>query len=292
MSLAGVDVDVVIGEGHAHRGSIEAVCAARGFACSVQPPHLANLMAGADLAIGAGGITTWERCCLGLPAIALVVAENQRRQVLDAAEAGLVYAPDVAEGTPPAAVIARHVLALLENPALRQAMSAAGMRHVDGRGTVRVLQALGIDGLDIREARPGDSDDVLAWRNDPSVRHSSRSQDPIHPACHRAWFEAVLADPQRLLLIGSRAEIPVGVVRFDIEGDEAEVSIYLAAGPAEPGSGGALLQAAEQWLAAARPDLVRVRAHVLGPNARSHRLFLGTGYEMEFSWYFKRLRRP
>lgn len=38
---------------------------------------MAELMAYADLAIGAGGSSAWERCCLGLPTIQLVIAENQ-----------------------------------------------------------------------------------------------------------------------------------------------------------------------------------------------------------------------
>ena len=40
-------------------------------------PSLAGLIRKADLAIGAGGATTWERCCLGLPAIVITVADNQ-----------------------------------------------------------------------------------------------------------------------------------------------------------------------------------------------------------------------
>jgi UDP-2,4-diacetamido-2,4,6-trideoxy-beta-L-altropyranose hydrolase len=39
---------------------------------------MARLMANSDLAIGAGGTTTWERCTLGLPTLTVVVAENQR----------------------------------------------------------------------------------------------------------------------------------------------------------------------------------------------------------------------
>lgn len=41
--------------------------------------NMAELMSQADLAIGAAGATTWERCCLGLPTIQLVIAENQRQ---------------------------------------------------------------------------------------------------------------------------------------------------------------------------------------------------------------------
>jgi len=40
--------------------------------------NMAELMSNADLAIGASGSTTWERCCLGLPTIQIVISENQR----------------------------------------------------------------------------------------------------------------------------------------------------------------------------------------------------------------------
>jgi len=44
----------------------------------VDTPDVARHMVNADLAIGAAGSTAWERCCLGLPAIIAVLAENQR----------------------------------------------------------------------------------------------------------------------------------------------------------------------------------------------------------------------
>ena len=41
--------------------------------------NMSGLMFDADLAIGAGGSTSWERCCLGLPTLLYVLAENQRK---------------------------------------------------------------------------------------------------------------------------------------------------------------------------------------------------------------------
>ena len=38
---------------------------------------LASLILKADLAIGASGTTSWERCCLGLPSIVISIADNQ-----------------------------------------------------------------------------------------------------------------------------------------------------------------------------------------------------------------------
>ena len=39
---------------------------------------MAELMLDADLAIGAGGSTSWERCCLSLPTFIFLIDENQR----------------------------------------------------------------------------------------------------------------------------------------------------------------------------------------------------------------------
>ena len=45
----------------------------------VDADNISGLMFDADLAIGAGGSTSWERCCLGLPTLLYVLAENQRK---------------------------------------------------------------------------------------------------------------------------------------------------------------------------------------------------------------------
>ncbi|MFW3616932.1 UDP-2,4-diacetamido-2,4,6-trideoxy-beta-L-altropyranose hydrolase [Billgrantia antri] len=44
----------------------------------VNVTEMGTLMANSDLSIGAAGSTSWERCCLGLPSIILVLAENQK----------------------------------------------------------------------------------------------------------------------------------------------------------------------------------------------------------------------
>lgn len=58
--------------------------------------EMAKIMAESDLAIGAAGTTSWERCCLGLPAIQMVLAENQAQiaRALDDVGAALLVDPD------------------------------------------------------------------------------------------------------------------------------------------------------------------------------------------------------
>jgi UDP-2,4-diacetamido-2,4,6-trideoxy-beta-L-altropyranose hydrolase len=72
-----LQVDVVIGRGHPHTQEIEVLCKLHNFSCHIQTRHIAVLMARADLAIGAGGSSNWERCCLGLPSIVIATANNQ-----------------------------------------------------------------------------------------------------------------------------------------------------------------------------------------------------------------------
>ncbi|MBH2032231.1 MAG: UDP-2,4-diacetamido-2,4,6-trideoxy-beta-L-altropyranose hydrolase [Pseudomonadales bacterium] len=54
--------------------------------------NMAQLMADSDLAIGAAGATTWERCCLGLPTVLVVLADNQKMaaETLDKAQAVVI----------------------------------------------------------------------------------------------------------------------------------------------------------------------------------------------------------
>lgn len=72
-----VHVDVVIGQQHPKCQEIKDLCIVGGFKLYIQTSNIANLMAKADLSIGAGGASNWERCCLGLPSIVIASAFNQ-----------------------------------------------------------------------------------------------------------------------------------------------------------------------------------------------------------------------
>ncbi len=87
--VADRQVDVVIGAQHPDRQNIQDTCINHGFACHVQSNEMAALMANADLAVGAGGISTFERLYLRLPAILRPIAANQIEQLEVMAAAGL-----------------------------------------------------------------------------------------------------------------------------------------------------------------------------------------------------------
>lgn len=78
LNWSDISVDVVVGASSIHREEISRKCAQLpNVALHVQARNIAELMSAADLAIGAGGTTTWERCAVGLPAIMVSLADNQ-----------------------------------------------------------------------------------------------------------------------------------------------------------------------------------------------------------------------
>jgi len=287
LNVQGVHVDVVVGAGNSRRDEVLARCAQHGFAGHVETNRMAEMMAAADLAIGAGGETTWEQCCLGLPILAIPAAEDENHQIAPAACEGLLFAAERQHDW--SRFIRNNAPLLMENRFLRTAMSRAGMRAVDGEGVLRVVRNLTRNNIELRTATVADADRLFTWRNDPAVRAASRIPDIIDRVTHQTWVASSVKNVDRILLIGEREGASVGVVRFDLRGVEAEISIYLVPGPHPPGQGRSLLQCAERWLAVSRPAIERIRARVLAGNERSARLFLGAGYIIEFAEYSKRI---
>jgi UDP-2,4-diacetamido-2,4,6-trideoxy-beta-L-altropyranose hydrolase len=288
--LDDVILDVVIGAGHPATAAVQAQVAARPRAtCHVHTPRMVELLTVADLAIGAGGGATWERCALGVPTLALCIADNQREPLRRAAERGIVCVPDVADQVDVNA-LAAHLRALSGNSSLRSWLSRRAFDCVDGQGARRLARRMrGVD-IVIRVAELADCDRLHTWRNHTSVRTVSRDPQVIELDTHRRWFETVLADSRRHLLIGERSGQPVGVVRFDLQAaGAAEVSIYMVPEQVGQGLGGPLLLAAEDWLRHARPDVNLLRAHVRAGNEASRRLFDGCGYAWVGTDHHKRL---
>ena len=88
--LRDIQVTVVVGASNERKENIARLCKPSGFRYLCQVSNMAELMAEADLMLGAGGSTTWERCFLRLPAIVTSVAENQVQICEDCAKEELI----------------------------------------------------------------------------------------------------------------------------------------------------------------------------------------------------------
>ena len=106
----------------------------------VDAQDMAQLTLDADVAIGAGGSTTWERCTLGLPSVLLVLAENQRAAARALVERDAALVVDVADDHFDAA-FDRAAVRLLSDSATRARLTAASFELCDGLGADRVVEA-------------------------------------------------------------------------------------------------------------------------------------------------------
>jgi len=84
------EVDVVVGVNHPYTEDIKFLCESHNFICHVQTKEMAKLLVAADLGIGAGGITTYERLYLRLPSLLLPLSFNQIEPLMHMSEKGIV----------------------------------------------------------------------------------------------------------------------------------------------------------------------------------------------------------
>lgn len=101
--------------------------------------NMAQLMTDSDLAIGAAGSTSWERCCLGLPTLIVVLAENQRSGAAALEKSGSVKILDSVNAIPHTL---RSLLSLLVTSDALSQLSQKSYLVTDGQGTSRVKDAL------------------------------------------------------------------------------------------------------------------------------------------------------
>ncbi len=142
--LRSIPVDVVIGGASPHLAAIrQAVEARHNTALHIDAPDIADLFAGADLAIGAGGVAALERCCVGLPAITMSVAANQEPGLAQFAAVGAVHHLG-RFGAVPKPELAAAVRALVARPKLLYKMAEAARGIADGCGVTRVVEAMTI----------------------------------------------------------------------------------------------------------------------------------------------------
>lgn len=283
------DVTVLLGAAAPYRAEVERLAAHVGARLAPPDVSVASVLADADLAIGAGGTSAWERCCLGLPTVVLVAADNQRAN----AEALQGLGAAVVVPRPDSGMLADALAALLDDGHALALMAARAAQLCDGYGTRRTLLALDqprlAHGVTL-SVRPVCSDDealLLDWRRDAGTRAHARNPHPPSAGEHHNWLDANLADPLcllHLLLIGDE---PVGVLRLDWRADLDGWEVSLTVAPDRRGRGvGVAALACADRLAGSEKQW----AFIKRDNAASLRTFARAGYAPSDrpDWYVRK----
>lgn len=195
--------------------------------------NMAEIMANSDLAIGAAGSTTWERCCLGLPTIQLTIAKNQvflAKKLVDYNAVKLVNKVN-------------EINHLLEDSyEWMENLSIVSSRVCDGMGANKVLnnisdckvtfddfgevQLCNYTNLDLN-----DKNIVLNMRNHIQIRKWMYNQEKISKSDHFGFIEALQNDiTRRYFLVKQKSEI-IGSINFSEIGINCSVNFGIYTNP-------------------------------------------------------------
>lgn len=137
-----VEIVVVAGAANIHYPELEVLCQnVPTVKLYKNTDRMAEILAGCDLAIGAGGVSALERCVLGIPSLIYSIADNQ--VLASEGLAGMGAARYMGKmGNFDAGRLIEVVRQLLTDQQARQAMSRAAMEMVDGNGALRIADLL------------------------------------------------------------------------------------------------------------------------------------------------------
>lgn len=178
---------------------------------------LAPLMLKADLAIGACGTTTWERCCLGLPSIVITIAEHQKLIAKELQKRQLIKWLGHHDSIK-ASSIYKALLSLIDQS--QEKWSKECMLVTDGSGSEKIASIIALNSktkLFIRSATINDEDLLLHWANDNLVRSNGFNSKIITKKIHSDWFKFRLNNPGicKIYILETNEKAPIGQVRFE-----------------------------------------------------------------------------
>jgi UDP-2,4-diacetamido-2,4,6-trideoxy-beta-L-altropyranose hydrolase len=277
-------VDVVVGTQNPHLEALRTITISRKRTrLYVQPEGFIELMLRADLAIGAGGTTTWERLCLNLPSIIITIAENQVPVTEQLHKAG--YVRWIGGGN----TITEYQIqstVLEEINRLNDINEVFGEPNfVDGMGVIRVLETIipsQKHDIKLRRAKLGDMETYFHWANESETRRYSFNEGFITWSDHVGWFKHKISSTDTLMwILETDRGLPVGQIRFELMGSTADINYSLD--PIVRGRGwGKQLVMLGINLFKERHSEISLKAIVKEKNVASYKIFQDLGFASSF----------
>lgn len=298
-----LQLDIVVGSAYEKIAELKELSKARPHtALHIQTNDMAALMRQADIAIGAGGSSQWERALTKLPSIVIAVAENQIPGCLYLQAQETILFLGMADTLTDEALL-EAIHQLIDNKELRKNMAERAYSIMLGdsketqinhnfhdkkyirpqtgaekvSGQLRFLSTLST--LELRQARYEDAELLFTWANDPHVRAMAFNKEPIPWQSHLSWFSQKRQDTNTDIWICSQFGKAIGQCRLNsVDNKTGEIHINL--NPEFRGIGlSAPMIAKACILSAERHNWKEIRAVVKLSNHPSLRAFIRAGFE-------------
>jgi UDP-2,4-diacetamido-2,4,6-trideoxy-beta-L-altropyranose hydrolase len=284
VAIPDLEATVVIGASNTHAGVLEQ--AARQSSIPIRlvrdSKDMPELMAWADVAVSGGGTTAWELLFMGTPSLFLIVADNQRYIAEYVGNQGFGKNLGLAENISTES-LTEAITSLAKGSNLRATISQKSRQLIDGQGAQRVVSTMQKPPTGEVKLRPATIDDcrlLWEWANEPEVRAASFSTELIPWEEHVNWLRRKVSDPgcHLYIIVLSGNDFPIGQVRFDSMGNEAEIHINIASNLHGHGYGSqAILMASKQLFK--ETAITRIYANIKPDNSNSVRAFANAGFK-------------
>jgi len=285
ISIPDLEVRIVVGPLNPQLAELQQamVSLSSRFCLETSVPDIAPLMAWADLAVAAGGTTSWELAFMKVPALIFILADNQAAAAKALDEFGtarcLGHPGDLNREE-----LASAISHLVHDKEARQRMSKRAEVLVDGKGVERVLKVMLLgaseEALRLRAASQEDALLLWQWANDPVTRRNLFVSEPVSWVAYEACYAEKIASPDTRFWILEYRHVPVGQIRYDrTDADRARISLSIAPAYRCRSLGTQLLRLTTD-LANQELGVRAVEGITFVENRASNRAFVRAGFEV------------
>lgn len=257
----------------------------------VSVDNMAQLMADCDLAIGAAGSTSWERCCLGLPTLIVILASNQIEVAVHLANIGAAYTLTFDATFPK--LLKRKIESLHDDNEVLVRFANNSRCVTDGKGAARVFSVLNTFNQNensfilnklglLRDIADDELELMRLWRNDPAVRANMYTRHEISRDEHSAWWKRVKESSDQKYYMYELSGVPTGIVAFNKLDNKNHNSAWaLYASPLAPKGVGGKMEVLALDYAFNRLHLNKLYCEVLAFNTSVIKLHQKFGFQIE-----------
>jgi spore coat polysaccharide biosynthesis predicted glycosyltransferase SpsG/RimJ/RimL family protein N-acetyltransferase len=239
---------------------------------------MSELISQCDAAVGAGGVSAFERAAAGLPAILFSLSENQIAVCTELASLGMaVYFGDF-DSFDTDDFVSRFSDFMQELPTLKETSNSTAI--IDCLGVKRIAELVHPSSsthLLVRIGRQSDLGTYFGWVNELSVRRNSLNSASIAFNEHRKWFTESLGDPDVVMLLFELESLPIAQVRFQAREDYWSLNYSLDEIVRGRGWAKIIIGQAVNWLRSHR-DLRKIDAVVKASNSASIAALVAAGF--------------
>jgi UDP-2,4-diacetamido-2,4,6-trideoxy-beta-L-altropyranose hydrolase/UDP-4-amino-4,6-dideoxy-N-acetyl-beta-L-altrosamine N-acetyltransferase len=280
-----VNVTIVMGGTAPHLESVKskAIMLPYKTEVKVDEGNMAEIMANSDIAIGAAGSTTWERCCLGLPTIQIVIAKNQQFLAETLACRNIVkLAKEVKETS-----------CLLENSSKwMKSVGNSALGISDGMGTYKVfnkmtdrkifLEEFGeVDLCNYVNLNENDKLQTLNMRNHPQIKKWMYSRNSISEENHFGFIKNLEIDMERRYFLVKQKDNIIGSINLSKINFENSVELGIYTNPFLQSKGsGKILESAASEYAFIELGVKKIKLEVFSDNERAIHFYNKCGFKL------------